>query len=42
MDKNYENNSKYDTEKIEETWENIRLQENMVDNSFNFKAKKYK
>ncbi len=45
MDNNFDNkydNSIHYSEELEETWENIRLPENMVDNSFNFNSKKYK
>lgn len=45
MDNNYNNkdnnNQMNNDEELEETWENIRLPEYMVDNSINFIAKKY-
>lgn len=44
MDNNHQNkdnNLINNSEEFEETWENIRLPEYMVDNSFNFKTKKY-
>lgn len=43
MDNKYDNEKNKEInsgEELEETWENIRLPENMIDNSYSFKAKK--